>query len=65
MLLSWRNGFLLVGRDVLRGPFSWCVRLCWNLREDIEGAAPPEGEFRFMDHVQVAWEWPRLEGKSE
>jgi hypothetical protein len=59
-MITWRNGMLLIGRDVLHGPPYWLLGLYWNRREDIPGEPPPdEGDLTFMDAVEWRIKWPR------
>jgi len=53
--LAWRNGIFTIGRDFWRGPDAMHILLAWNNREDIEGRMPPQGEYIFMDHIEIGW----------
>lgn len=58
MILRWRNGGLIIGRDWYTGPRDWCVALFWNDREVLTGCPVPFGEFVHADSIAIRWVFP-------
>lgn len=62
MHISWKNGFFVVGREIMLGHDVFAITLAWNDREALQSTCVELGSFRYADFVQLSWRWPRFGG---
>lgn len=53
--ISWRNGWLYIGRAYVYRPDAFVVALFWNNRWHLPGTKPEAGEFVHADRIEWVW----------